>query len=502
MSKHVDVLIIGAGLSGIGAAAHLRRNCPQKTFAILESRSSMGGTWDLFRYPGIRSDSDMFTLGYSFKPWTSEKSIADGASILNYIKETAREYGITEQITYGMQVVRVEWNSAQAQWKVIAILKDSNEEHVFTCNFLMGCTGYYNYDAGYTPEFPGIEKFKGEVVHPQKWTDDIQYQGKRVVIIGSGATAVTLLPAMSGQAEHVTMLQRSPSYVAAVPEKDHISIGLRKVLPEKLVYKLARARNVGVQLGVYRLSKQKPQAVRRLLLMAAKRQLGRDFDMTHFSPHYNPWDERLCAVPNGDLFKALKQKKASVVTDHIDSFTEQGIRLKSGKVLQADMVVTATGLDMKIFGGVTPVVDGRAVNIGECLIYKGSLVSGLPNFSMTFGYTNSSWTLKADMIAEYCCRLINYMDKHGIPYCVPEARGDDYSDAPFLDLQSGYVARARHLLPRQGNSGPWKVIQSYLHDTAVIRFSKGSEPGLRFAKANPKKKAIAALLGPVGLKFS
>ncbi|MFV8571433.1 flavin-containing monooxygenase [Marinobacter sp. SBS5] len=502
MNKHVDVLIIGAGLSGIGAAAHLRRNCPGKTFAILESRSSMGGTWDLFRYPGIRSDSDMFTLGYSFKPWTSEKSIADGASILNYIKETSQEYNITQHIAYGMKVVRVEWSSEKAQWKVIATLEGSEEEQIFTCCFLMGCTGYYNYDAGYTPEFPGLEKFKGDVVHPQKWTDDIQYKDKKVVIIGSGATAVTLLPAMCDQAEHVTMLQRSPSYVAAVPEKDHISIGLRKVLPEKLVYKMARARNVGVQLGVYRLSRQRPKAIRRLLLMAAKRQLGSDFDMRHFSPSYNPWDERLCAVPNGDLFKVLKEKQASVVTDHIESFTEQGIRLKSGKELQADVVVTATGLDMKIFGGVTPVVDGKEVKVGECLTYKGSMVSGMPNFSMTFGYTNSSWTLKADLIAEFCCRLINYMDKQGIPYCVPEAQDDDFSDEPFLDLQSGYVSRARHLLPRQGKSGPWKVIQSYLHDTSMIRFSKVNEPGLRFAKPSSRKKKVAAFFDPASYRFS
>ena len=486
MTQHVDVLIIGAGLSGIGAAAHLRRECPGKTFAIIERRTSMGGTWDLFKYPGIRSDSDMFTLGYNFKPWTQDKSIADGQSILNYIKETADEYSITDHINYGLKVTAVNWCSQDAQWTVTALCEKSQTTNTFTCSFLMGCTGYYNYDAGYTPKFPGIEQFKGEVVHPQKWDDSINYSNKRVVIIGSGATAVTLLPSMADQAMHVTMLQRSPSYVATVPEKDHISIALRKFLPEKLVYQMARVRNVGIQRGVYELSKKRPRIVRRALLTAAKRQLGDQFDMTHFRPKYNPWDERLCAVPDGDLFKTLKQGKGSVVTDHIEAFTENGIRLTSGKELEADMVVTATGLDLMIFGDIKPTVDGNPVKISDGLTYKGAMISGMPNFSMTFGYTNSSWTLKADIIAEYCCRLIKYMDKKKIAYCVPEPSAQDASDAPFLDLQSGYVMRAKDKLPRQGNNGPWKVVQNYFHDIKTIRYSPLNDGNLRFIGKHSK----------------
>lgn len=494
MSQYVDVLIIGAGLSGIGAAAHLRRKCPGKTFALLERRQSVGGTWDLFKYPGIRSDSDMFTLGYNFKPWVHEKSIADGASILNYIKETAEEYAINKHIHYGLKVTAVDWTSRDAKWRVTALCEQTGEEQVFTCSFLMGCTGYYNYDQGYTPTFPGIEDYKGEVVHPQKWDDSIDYSGKKVVIIGSGATAVTLLPSMTDKAAHVTMLQRSPSYVASVPEKDHISIALRKFLPEKVVYQMARVRNVGIQRGVYELSKKKPKAVRRLLLAAVRRQLGDNVDMQHFQPKYNPWDERLCAVPNGDLFKTLRQGKGSVVTDKIDTFTEKGILLQSGKELEADMIITATGLEMQIFGDIKPTVDGETVKICDNLTYKGALISGMPNFSMTFGYTNSSWTLKADMVAEYCCRLINYMDKKKIPFCVPEAKPGDTSDQPFLDLQSGYVMRARDRLPRQGTGGPWKVVQNYFHDIPILRYSRLNDGVLRFAKKDTQTVA--------SLKFS
>ena len=501
LTKHVDVLIVGAGLSGIGAAAHLRRECPKKTFAILERRQSMGGTWDLFRYPGIRSDSDMFTLGYKFKPWTGDKSIADGESILSYIKETAQEYRINEHIHYGLKVVAVNWSTPDATWTVTAEREDSGEQETFTCNYLMGCTGYYNYDAGYTPEFPGFSNYKGEIVHPQKWREDIDYAGKNVVIIGSGATAVTLLPAMTDKAAHVTMLQRSPTYVASVPEKDVISIRLRKFLPEKVVYNLARVRNVALQRTIYELSKKRPKTMRRLLLGAARKQLGENFDMTHFKPRYNPWDERLCAVPNGDLFKVLRQGKGSVVTDHIDTFTENGIRLKSGKELQADMIITATGLDLMIFGNIKPTIDGRPVKVSEHLTYKGAMLSGVPNFSMIFGYTNSSWTLKADLVSEFTCRLLNYMDKKGIPYCVPEAQPEDVSDKPFLDLQAGYVMRAVDRLPRQGNSGPWKVVQNYFHDIPMLRFGRLDDGVLKFARPGeksreqPGKGLIASLLG-------
>lgn len=488
MTQHVDVLIIGAGLSGIGAAAHLRRECPGKSFALIERRESVGGTWDLFRYPGIRSDSDMFTLGYNFKPWTADKSIADGESILNYIKETAEEYDINDHIHYGLKVIGVSWSSENAAWTVTAICEKTSDVKEFSCSFLMGCTGYYNYDAGFTPDFPGVEQYKGEILHPQKWDESINYDNKKVVIIGSGATAVTLLPSMADRAAHVTMLQRSPTYVATVPEKDHISIALRKFMPEKLVYQMARVRNVGIQRGVYELSKKRPNVVRRALLAAAKRQLGDQFDMTHFKPKYNPWDERLCAVPDGDLFKVLKQGKGSVVTDHIETFTEKGIKLKSGKELEADMIITATGLDLQIFGDIKPTVDGNPVKINDALTYKGAMISGMPNFSMTFGYTNSSWTLKADMIAEYCCRLIKYMDKKNIAFCIPEPNTADVSDQPFLDLQSGYVMRAKDKLPRQGNSGPWKVVQNYFHDMKMIRYSKINDGSLSFVKK--KKSAL------------
>ena len=484
MTKHVDVLIVGAGLSGIGAAVHLKKMCKGKSFALIERRQSIGGTWDLFRYPGIRSDSDMFTLGYKFKPWAGEKSIADGGSILEYIKETSKEYGIDKHIHYGLQVTSADWTSNDAKWKVTAKNEATGEEETFTCSFLMSCTGYYNYDAGYTPEFPGIENFKGQLVHPQFWHEGIDYKDKRVVIIGSGATAVTLLPAMCDQAQHVTMLQRSPTYVVTVPERDLISIGLRKFLPESVVYKLARARNVALQRSIYELAMSRPKVIRRVLLGAAKKQLGPDFDMKHFSPKYNPWEERLCAVPDGDLFKVLKEgKKASVVTDLIEGFDEKGILLKSGEKLEADMIITATGLDLMMFGNIKPTVDGKFMKVNEALTYKGAMVSGMPNFSLTFGYTNSSWTLKADMVAEYTCRLINYMDKRNVPYCVPEASPSDVSDEPFLDLQSGYVVRAKDRLPRQGTNGPWKVVQSYFHDIPMLRFSKINDGILKFAEA-------------------
>ena len=497
VTKHVDVLIVGAGLSGIGAAAHLRRECPKKTFAIVERRAAMGGTWDLFRYPGIRSDSDMFTLGYNFKPWKNDKSIADGDSILSYIKETAREYHLNDHIHYGLKVVGANWSSADAQWTVTAEREATGETEIFTCNYVMGCTGYYNYDAGYTPDFPGIDQYQGEVVHPQKWTDDIDYTNKQVVIIGSGATAVTLLPAMADKAAHVTMLQRSPTYVATVPEKDILSIKLRKFLPEKVVYQMARVRNVAMQRTIYELSKKRPKTMRRLLLGAARKQLGEQFDMKHFSPKYNPWDERLCAVPDGDLFKVLRQGKGSVVTDHIDTFTPDGILLKSGKELKADMVITATGLDVQIAGNMVPTVDGEPVRVSERLTYKGAMLSGVPNFSMIFGYTNSSWTLKADLVSEFTCRLLNYMDKKGIPYCVPEASPEDAADTPFLDLQSGYIQRAAHRLPRQGRHGPWKVVQNYFRDIPMLRFSRLDDGILKFAEPREQnsKGLLASLLG-------
>ena len=468
-SEHFDVLIVGAGLSGIGAAYHLQKKCPHKSYAILERRQAIGGTWDLFRYPGIRSDSDMFTLGYNFKPWTSPKAIADGTAIREYVQETARENGIDKKIRHGLRVRTASWSSKTATWTVEAEREPSGEVVTFTCNFLQMCSGYYNYDQGYTPEFAGLSDFKGQVIHPQKWTKDIDYTNKKVVIIGSGATAVTLLPAMTDKAAHVTMLQRSPTYVISVPEEDIISNKLRRFLPEKLVYRLGRTRNVGLTMMFYRLSREKPALIRRFLLKQVRWQVGKDFDMTHFSPKYKPWDERVCAVPDGDLFKVLKQGKASIVTDHIDCFTEKGIRLKSGKELEADLIVTATGLNLQLFGGMAVTVDGKEMKMGETMNYKGAMFRDVPNLAMTFGYTNASWTLKADLTSEFVCRLLNTMDKKGVKQCTPRNTDPSVVEENFLNLASGYIQRAAGNLPKQGNKSPWKLYQNYALDMAMLR---------------------------------
>jgi monooxygenase len=482
--EHVDVLIVGAGLSGIGAAYHLQKQCPNKKVVIVERRQAIGGTWDLFRYPGIRSDSDMFTLGYNFKPWTNPKAIADGTSIREYVQETARENGIDKKIRFGLQVRNAAWSSANATWTVDAVREATGEAVQFTCRFLLMCSGYYNYDSGYTPEFKGIENYQGQVVHPQKWTEDIDYTNKNVVVIGSGATAVTLVPSMADKAAHVTMLQRSPTYVISVPERDIISDKLRPFLPEKMVYRLARTRNVGLQMMFYRLSKNKPEVAKRFLLQMVRRQLGKNADMSHFTPKYNPWDERVCAVPDGDLFKVIRQGKASVVTDHIDTFTKTGIRLKSGQELQADMIITATGLNLQLLGGMKVQVDGKPFEMTETLNYRGVMFKDLPNLAMIFGYTNASWTLKADLSSEYICRLLKHMDKHGLRQCTPRNYDDSVVDEPFLGLASGYIQRAKNVLPKQGNKAPWKLYQNYALDLANLRFSKLEDGAMTFS--NPK----------------
>ncbi|MCQ8895783.1 NAD(P)/FAD-dependent oxidoreductase [Limnobacter humi] len=493
-NPHVDVLIIGAGLSGIGAACHIKQNCKGKSIAILERRKAIGGTWDLFRYPGIRSDSDMFTLGYSFKPWKGEKVLANGDEIRNYVTEAAEEFGVTQDIHFGRKVVSAQWNSEQCQWTVEALDEESGKTEVFTSSFLLGCTGYYNYDQGYLPEFKGIQKFKGELVHPQKWTADIDYTGKRVVVIGSGATAITLVPAMSDKAAHVTMLQRSPTYIASIPSVDPVSSVLKKFMPDTLVYKIGRARNIGLQRLIFKLSKERPKAIKRLLLGATRLRMGKDFDMKHFTPSYNPWDQRLCVVPDGDLFKVLKQGKASIVTDHIDSFVENGIKLKSGQVLEADMVVTATGLDLQILGGMSLTVDGESLSPSQTMSYKGVMMSGIPNFGMVFGYTNASWTLKADLAAEYMCRLINHMESKGFSKVVPQAHGVDMNNTPMFDLEAGYMKRAADRLPKQGGKFPWTIENNYLADRPVLKKSKIEDEYLDFSKvvvaaAKPARKA-------------
>jgi len=495
-THHFDVLIVGAGLSGIGAAYHLQTKCPGKTYAILERREAMGGTWDIFRYPGIRSDSDMYTLGYNFKPWTDTQIIADGPKIRDYVRETARENGIDRHIRYGHKVVKASWSSETATWTVETKVgnyeagvepKASDRTETYTCNFLMMCSGYYNYDKGFVPEFRDREKFQGQFVLPQFWPKDLDYAGKKVVVIGSGATAVTVVPAMTDKAAHVTMLQRSPTYVISVPQSDMLSKALRKVLPEMFVYRIGRTRNIALTAGMFKLSRSRPKAVRRLLLAQVRAQVGKDFDMKHFTPSYNPWDQRLCAVPNGDMFKVLKQGKASIVTDQIDRFTANGIQLKSGKTLEADIVVCATGLELQLFGGMDVIVDGKPYETTQSMNYKGMMFSDLPNLSNTLGYTNASWTLKADLIAEYVCRLLQHMDKTGTKICVPRQNDPSVQPAPFMDMTSGYFQRAMDRLPKQGNKAPWKLFQNYAIDMNLLRRGRVNDGVMEFSK--PKRVA-------------
>ena len=466
--QEVDVLIVGAGLSGIGAAVHLQRDCPGKTYAILEARDAIGGTWDLFRYPGIRSDSDMHTLGYAFKPWTEAKAIADGPSIRRYVRDTADEHGITSNIRFGHKVTNATWSSDNARWHVTAEY-DGAPVHL-TCRFLYMCSGYYNYEAGYTPEFEGKDTFKGEIVHPQHWTDDIDYKDKTVVVIGSGATAVTLVPAMADKAKHVVMLQRSPTYMVNRPSRDWFANGLRRVLPDSWAYAAARWKNIRMTSWFYKRSQAKPEQVKQKLLDMLRKELKPGYDIeTHFTPSYGPWDQRLCLVPDSDMFDAINDGRASVVTDHIERFEESGIRLKSGELLEADLIVAATGLDLLTFGGVELMVDNRLMNPGELVNYKGLGYADMPNFANTFGYTNASWTLKADITAAYVCRLLNHMDETGAAYCVPRLPDDGSvqieAEPP---LTSGYFARAIDRMPKQGSQMPWRQNHDYLNDRKVL----------------------------------
>jgi cation diffusion facilitator CzcD-associated flavoprotein CzcO len=484
--EELDVVIVGAGLSGIGAACHLRTECPGKTFTILEAREASGGTWDLFRYPGIRSDSDMFTLGYSFRPWEAAQAIADGPSILSYVRETAREFGVDREIRFNHRVTRAVWSSEDSRWTVEAQRTDTGETVRFVCSFVLICTGYYRYDEGYTPHFVGSERFNGQIVHPQHWPDDLDYAGERVVVIGSGATAVTLVPAMAQTAAHVTMLQRSPSYIVSIPEQDPIAKLALRLLPTRLAYALVRWKNVLLMLGFYRLSRRRPKLVKRLVRRGVTRMLPRDFDVdTHFKPPYDPWDQRLCVVPDGDLFRALRSGRASIVTDRITTFTETGLELESGARLEADIIITATGLNLLPLGGIDLVVDGAAIALPETMAYKGMMLSGVPNMAFAVGYTNASWTLKADLTAEYFCRLINYMDAHGYRRWVAR-RDPTIAEQPLLDLASGYVLRSVGAFPVQGARPPWRLYQNYIRDVALLRrgaiddgvieFSNGREP--------------------------
>jgi cation diffusion facilitator CzcD-associated flavoprotein CzcO len=481
--EHVDVLIVGAGLSGIGAAYHLQKGHPGKSFAILEGRDDLGGTWDLFRYPGIRSDSDMYTLGYSFKPWTDAKAIADGPSILAYIRETARENGIDAKIRFRHKVVSARWSTTDARWTVEARNGATGETATFTTPFLYLCVGYYDYDAGYTPELEGRDRFKGRIVHPQKWTSDIDYDGKRVLVIGSGATAMTLVPEMSKRAAHVTMLQRSPTYVISMPEKDPIAEWLRERVSPPTAYAIIRWKNVAFQAGIFAYCRRFPKRAKKLLVDQVRKLVHTDLDVdTHFSPRYGPWDQRMCLVPDADLFEAINAGKVSVVTDHIDTFTEKGIRLQSGKELEADLVVTATGLRLRLFGGIALEVDGRPVEQKRLLIYKGMMASDVPNMVFTMGYTNASWTLKADITAEYVCRLLRHMDSHGYAWCCPRKGDAPMAEEPLLDFSSGYVQRSLAELPKQGARAPWKLRQNYALDRWTLRHARIDDDVMQFAR--------------------
>jgi len=488
--EHFDVIVVGAGISGIGAGYYLQKNCPAESYAILEGRENIGGTWDLFRYPGVRSDSDMFTLGYAFKPWTEQKAIADGPSILNYLDETAAQYGIYDKIRFRHMVKSASWSSEEARWTVEAEVGEAGERATFTCNFLFMCSGYYKYESGYTPAWPGMDHFQGTLVHPQQWPEGLDYAGKRVVVIGSGATAVTLVPAMlegDAAAGHVVMLQRSPTYMASRPAIDKFANRLRKVLPSRLAYALVRWKHVLLQRLVFARARSKPEGVKKYLLDQVREELGADYDIaTHFTPRYNPWEQRLCLVPDSDLFKVIREGKASVVTDHIESFTEKGLALASGEELEADIIVTATGLELQMAGGITLTVDGEPVSFANRMTYKAMMFADIPNFAISFGYTNASWTLRADLTCDYVTRLLNHMDATGAEIATPRLPADgNVQPLPWVDFSSGYFKRAEHVLPVQGDKGVWRNLQNYPKDIVALKFGKIADEAMEFTKRKP-----------------
>jgi monooxygenase len=491
--EHLDVLIVGAGLSGIGAAHHLQERSPGRSYAILEARDAIGGTWDLFRYPGIRSDSDMHTLGYRFRPWTAAKSIADGDSILQYVRDTAREAGIDRRIRFGHRVLSAEWSSTEARWTVTAERAADGATVTIVCKFMLVCSGYYRYDEGYTPEFPGLESFGGSVIHPQHWPADADYAGKRVVVIGSGATAMTLVPALARDAAKVTMLQRSPTYVISMPGEDPIAQALRRFLPERVVYPIVRWKNVTLQGFTYRLARTRPRLVKKMVRRGLLKALPAGFDIdTHFKPKYNPWDQRLCLVPDADLFKVLGDGSADIVTDRIAGFDEAGIELSSGQRLEADVVITATGLNLLFLGGMRIVIDGEELDPGKAIAYKGMMLGGVPNLIFTIGYTNASWTLKADLVAEYACRLINKMSSEGLDVAVPRLEDPSVTPEPLLDFNSGYVLRSIDHLPKQGSKEPWKLRQNYPVDLRRLRHGEIDDGALKLSRRVAEPAPVAA----------
>jgi monooxygenase len=481
-SIHVDVLIVGAGLSGVAAGYYVSRRLPRKTYAILEARSAIGGTWDLFRYPGIRSDSDMHTLGYSFRPWRGDVALADGPSIKAYVRETAAEYGIDRHIAYGHRAVRAAWSTRDAIWSVEVVTSEGDAK-TYTCRFLYMCSGYYDYEHGYLPQWNGVESFEGTLVHPQAWPEPLDYRGKRVVVIGSGATAVTIVPAMAGEASHVTMLQRSPSYIVSLPARDALARVANRLLPSSIAHAIVRWKNVLKQMIFYTIMRAYPDFAKRRIKEMIRKELGPSYDVdTHFTPRYKPWDQRLCLVPNNDLFAAIREGRASVVTGEIDRFTPDGITLTSGEHLSADIVVAATGLNVKLFGGMQLAVDGTPLELRDAVAYKGMMFCGVPNFALALGYTNASWTLKCELTSLYVCRLIAYMDRRGYAYCSPSAPDDADATEPAISLTSGYIRRAASVLPRQGRRAPWKLYQNYALDLASLRFGRVEDGVMEFAR--------------------
>ena len=480
--EHFDVLVVGAGLSGIGAGYHLQEGCPDMSYAILEARDAIGGTWDLFRYPGVRSDSDMYTLGYAFRPWPDAKTIADGPSILNYVRETAREYGIDRKIRFKHRVTKASWSSAEAHWTVDAERGPGGEPARFTCDFLYLCSGYYRYDHGFECAFEGADRFRGRIVHPQHWPEDLDYTGKRVVVVGSGATAITLVPAMTDKAAHVTMLQRSPTYVVSLPANDRIAEHLLRILPRKRAYAIARWKNVLTALFFYQLCRRWPEFGRKLIRKGTISALPPGYPVDiHFKPRYRPWDQRLCVVPDSDLFEAISQGRASVVTDRIETFTEKGIKLASGAELEAEIIVTATGLKLLPLGGAQFTVDGESIDLSKTVSYKGMMLSGVPNLALALGYVNASWTLKAALTSMYVCRLLNYMKRRGFRQCTPHRPPGMAGDRPLLDLSSGYVQRSIDKFPKQGPKKPWRLYQNYLLDLITLKYGRVDDKAMEFS---------------------
>lgn len=479
--NHFNVIVVGAGISGIGAGYYLQKKCPNKSFVILEGRDNIGGTWDLFRYPGIRSDSDMNTMGFRFKPWMGVKSIADGPSILSYLHETVKENDLNKKIHFNQWVNEASWSSRDSQWTVQVENKKTQELQDFTCDFLFLCGGYYNYEEGYTPHFAGRENFLGQIIHPQKWPKNLDYKNKKVVVIGSGATAVTIIPTMAEEAAHVTMLQRSPTYFLSAPDEDPVGNFLRKIISSKLTYKLVRWKNIRFQWWFFQKCRKFPKKVKEFLITQVREALGPNYDIeTHFTPKYNPWEQRMCLVPNGDFFNAINAGKASVITDHIDRFTKKGIKLKSGGEVEADLIVTATGLNLEVCNGIKLEVDNNEVDISKTMTYKGMMFSDVPNLVATFGYTNASWTLRADLTSEYVCRLLNFMDKKGYANCCPRTAEHVEQDGDWLDFTSGYVKRSMHKFPKQGSRDPWRNTQNFPKDVLAIRWGNIDNKELKF----------------------